>query len=364
MAPGSCRRAPGWRGLVPLGVVGVVVGALLGVGPAGASGHGRVEYDVSVGDSYAAGYQPVADATAHRDTNGFAYQVIDMAKAKGDEFTLRNFACDGATTATILQQAGCSLSAPGPDSESYPGQTQAAAADRFIAHHPGQIGLITVSIGGNDILGCAAAAILIPCVTNALTGIEENLHQLLSGLRAAAGPGVPMVGLTYPDVFLGYDTSQDPAQRNLAVVSEPAFEQVLNPALSTQYTAAGATFVDVTKASGGYIPLTETTRSGSHGVTPVAVTDVCALTYACRLHDVHPTTLGYALIARLIVATLPTHHRSERGTRSWPPRRSDITSPRGWTAATKRSPRRATRSRDQRRTLPGERHEPHNRRSW
>jgi lysophospholipase L1-like esterase len=319
MAPSSHRRARGRRALVPLGVLGVlgvVMSTLLGVGPAGASGHGRVEYDVSVGDSYAAGYQPVASAAAHRDTHGFAYQVIDMAKAKGDDFTLRNFACDGATTATILQQDGCALSAPGPDSESYAGQTQAEAADRFIARHPGQIGLITVSIGGNDILGCAAAAILISCVTDALTGIEDNLRQLLSGLRAAAGPTVPIVGLTYPDVFLGYAKSKDPAQSNLAAVSEPAFEHVLNPALSAQYAAAGATFIDVTRASGGYIPLTETTHSGSHGATPVAVADVCALTYACTLHDVHPTTPGYALIARLIVATLPPRHRGDRHNRS------------------------------------------------
>jgi lysophospholipase L1-like esterase len=316
MAPGPCLRGPGWRALVPLGLLGLMASALLGVGQAGASGNARVEYDVSVGDSYAAGYQPVASANAHRDTHGFAYQVIDMAKAKGDDFALRNFACDGATTETILQQHGCSLSAPGPDTESYAGQTQAAAADRFIADHPGQIGLVTVSIGGNDILGCAAAAILISCVTNALTGIEHNLRQLLSGLRAAAGPTVPIVGLTYPDVFLGLYSSKDPAQRNLATVSVAAFEHFLNPALSDQYAAAGATFIDVTKASGGYIPLTETTLSGPGGATPIAVADVCALTYSCRLQDVHPTTLGYALIARLIVATLPTHHRGEHDNRS------------------------------------------------
>ena len=106
MAPASRRRATGRRALVPLGVLGVVVSTLLGVGPAGAAGHGRVEYDVSVGDSYAAGYQPVASAAAHRDTHGFAYQVIHMAKAKGDDFTLRNFACDGATTAKDGSTAG------------------------------------------------------------------------------------------------------------------------------------------------------------------------------------------------------------------------------------------------------------------
>ena len=108
-----------------------------------------------------------------------------------------------------------------PTRVSYAGQTQAAAADRFIAHHPGQIGLITVSIGGNDILGCAAAAILISCVTDALTGIEANLRQLLSGLRAAAGPAVPIVGLTYPDVFLGLYRRRTRRRENLATVSGP-----------------------------------------------------------------------------------------------------------------------------------------------
>ena len=292
-----------------------VVSTLLGVGPAGASGHGRVEYDVSVGDSYAAGYQPVASATAHRDTHGFAYQVIDMAKAKGDDFILRNFACDGATTATILQQDGCGLSAPGPDSESYADRPRPWRPIASLRDHPGQIGLITVSIGGNDILGCAAAAILISCVTDALTGIEDNLRQLLSGLRAAAGPTVPIVGLTYPDVFLGYAESKDPAQKNLAAVSDP---RRAHPESGPVGPVRGRRrhFRRRHQGQRGVHPVDETTHSGSHGATPVAVADVCALTYACRLHDVHPTTQGYALIARLIVATLPTHHRGDHHNRS------------------------------------------------
>ena len=122
-----------------------------------------------------------------------------------------------------------------------------------------------------------------------------------------AGPSVPIVGLTYPDVFLGLYPSNDPQQKQLAGVSVSGFEHVLNPALASAYAAIGATFIDVTRATGGYIPLTESRPSGSRGSTPVAVADVCALTYFCRLQDVHPTNLGYALIARLIVATLPAH---------------------------------------------------------
>jgi lysophospholipase L1-like esterase len=308
MAAARHPRHSGLRWHITWALATMVTTALLLVGPAGASEKTRPQYDVSLGDSYGAGYQPVASARAGRDTKGFAYQVVGLAEAKGYDFTLRNFACDGATTATIVQQAGCSLTAPGPDSVSYPAQTQAAAADRFIADHPGQIGLITVSIGGNDILGCAAASIFLSCVTNALTALQANLHTLLVGVRAAAGPGVPIVGLTYPDVFLGVYQSKDPEQKELAAVSVSGFEHILNPALASAYAAVGATFLDVTRATGAYIPLTESRRSGSHGSVPVAVAEVCALTYVCRLQDVHPTRAGYALIARLIVATLPAHH--------------------------------------------------------
>jgi lysophospholipase L1-like esterase len=294
--------------LVFLCLTSIIWGALAFSGvPAAASSKPAVDYDVSVGDSYAAGYQPVASATAHRDTHGFAYQVVDLARARGYSFTLRNFACDGATTTSILQQNGCPLPAPGPDAVTYSSRTQTAAADRFIARHRGQVGLITVSIGGNDILGCAAAAIFIPCVTQALTGIEANLHEILAGLRQAAGPTVPIVGLTYPDVYLGLYTSTDPSQKRLALVSIAGFQHLFNPALEAEYSDVGAVFIDVTQGTGAYVPLAETTPwpSAPSGSIPVAVADICVLTYYCQLQDVHPKTRGYRVIARLVVATLP-----------------------------------------------------------
>jgi lysophospholipase L1-like esterase len=268
---------------------------------------GTPDFYVSLGDSYAAGYQPVASAAAHRDAAGLAYQVVRLARVKGYRFTLRNFACDGATSTSLVGQRGCSLPAPGPDSVSYPSLSQAAAADRFVARHRGQVGLVTVSLGGNDILGCAAASIFDACVTAALPTIERNVHLLLTGLRQAAGPGVPIVGITYPDIFLGLYASSDPASKELATASVPVFQNLLNPGLAAEYDAVGGKFVDVTMATGAYTPLSETRPSGSHGTLPVAVADVCALTYACQLQDVHPTDRGYALIARLIVATLPRH---------------------------------------------------------
>jgi hypothetical protein len=266
----------------------------------------QVEYYVSLGDSYAAGNQPVASAWDHKDSHGFAYQVVDLARAKGYRFDLLNFGCGGATTTSVLQQLGCSVDNPGPDTTSYPTQTQAGAASRFISRHRGQIGLVTISIGGNDILACQAAARLLSCATSVLKVVKRNVTVLMASLRHAAGPRVPIVGITYPDIFLGAYLSSAPAQKSLAAISVTEFHRLVNPTLKAAYATSGGQFVDVTKATGAYTPFSETTPYGPYGSVPTAVADVCELTYYCQLQDPHPTTLGYTVIARLIVGTLPS----------------------------------------------------------
>ena len=281
-------------------------GARASVAPAlpAASPATATTYYVSLGDSYAAGYQPLASANAGTDINGFAYQVVGLAAAKGDHFTLENFACDGATTDTLLTQRGCSLAPPGPDVVAYSDKTQAAAAEQFISTHRGQIGLITVSIGGNELLACSAATVVISCARNAAKLITNNLATLLPALRSAAGASVPIVGTTYPDVFLGLYRSKVPSQKKLAILSIQEFRSIFNPALRSSYLAVGARFVDVTAATGAYTPLSQTTADPPFENIPVAVADVCRLTFYCQLQDVHPKKAGYAVIARLIVGTL------------------------------------------------------------
>jgi lysophospholipase L1-like esterase len=264
------------------------------------------DYYLSLGDSYAAGYQPVVAAFDGRDAHGFAYQVVGRAAAKGYHFTLRNYGCSGATTSSILREVGCSQPAAGPDTESYPTESQATAAGRFLSRHKGQIGLITVSIGGNDIIACGEALHPLACFAAAMPGVKRNLTLLLAALRRAAGPTVPIVGLTYPDIFLGLDTSADPTDKADAALSVTGFRHFLNPTLHAAYSAAGGDFVDVTGGTGAYTPWTHTTHTIKYGIIPVAVADVCSLTYFCRNRDAHPTTPGYADIARMILRTLPS----------------------------------------------------------
>ena len=184
--------------------------------------------------------------------------------------------------------------------------------------------------------------------------MEHNLQLLLAGLRQAAGSGVPIVGITYPDVFLGLDRSKDPAQKDLAIVSVPTFEHVLNPALKAQYLAIGGAFVDVTQATGAYIPLT-TTRSGTHPAIPTAVADVCTLTYYCQLQDVHPRTGATPSLRGSSPPPCPGAAEAH-GPGPRPPR--------GGRKGSKRSPRRETNGRPERPTLPTRRRGPHRTRRW
>jgi lysophospholipase L1-like esterase len=261
---------------------------------------------ISLGDSYAAGYQPSGPHSGQTDTNGFAYQIPALAARKGDDLQLVNFGCGGATTTSILHSVGCGQLGPG--ATQYPTETQAAAAEEFLRNHRGKIGLITVSIGGNDVTRCAAAASVVACVTAAVAEIKRNLALLLGGLRSAAGPSVPIVGTTYPDVILGLDLSKQASVRNVAKLSVVAFKDLINPTLEKAYAAVRGDFVDVTAATGAYGSLTRLTDLPPYGRIPLPVARVCELTFFCQYHDIHPRTAGYKIIAELIVATLPVRH--------------------------------------------------------
>jgi lysophospholipase L1-like esterase len=270
--------------------------------PSAAGAAAKSQYYVSLGDSYATGYQPTSKRGGTR--NGFAYQLPGLAAKRGYQLKLVNFGCGGATSTSILMQELTSDAAcKGPGSPRYTG-TQARAAEQFLRANRGRIGLITVSIGGNDIMACARAADPVSCVGTALPKVETNLAALLKRLRAAGGSKVRIVGITYPDVLLGSWVGEN-ADQDLAKLSVVAFKSLINPALKETYEGADGTFVDVTKATGAYTPLEQTTDAPPYGSVPVAVAEVCRLSFYCSVRDIHATTAGYRIIADLVAKTLP-----------------------------------------------------------
>ena len=287
--------------LLPLCLVPLLALASLAVAPTGTAGAVRSQrsptYYVSLGDSYSVGYQPGLGATP-----GYPGYV-----ATKTHLTLANFGCGGATSTSILHAIGCPDVLPHTaGAMTYPTTTQAAAAQAFLTAHRGHIGLITVTIGGNDVTGCATNPNPVSCVVAAANTVKANVTTLAAELRAAAGPRVPIIGSTYPNVILGtYVYPVNPAAAptiNLAKLSVVAFKSIINPALSAAYASSMGKFVDVTAAAGGYVPLTRTVDSTAYGVIPVAVANVCAYTWFCAQGNIHGTTSGYALIGKLIVA--------------------------------------------------------------
>jgi lysophospholipase L1-like esterase len=266
------------------------------------------KFYVSIGDSYAAGYQPSATGgTGVTSTAGFVYQLAKEATIHGSKLDVVNFACSGATTTSLLQQNGCGPGRLGPGAVNYATTTQAKAAIDFITAHRKDVGLVSVSISGNDVTACGAvpAASVASCLTTALVKVKANLHTLLTELRAATGTDIPIVGVTYPDVILGAYVAPGAAGKTLAQLSVTAFKSLINPALKAQYDAIGATFVDVTTATGAYTPFTQTTTFAPYGTVPVAVAKVCQLTWYCQFHNIHPRDGGYQVIADLIKKALP-----------------------------------------------------------
>ena len=259
---------------------------------------------VSLGDSYAAGYQPTAPGVGKTTRNGFAYQVPGLAKPRGYKLELVNFGCGGATTVSLLESKGCAPEALGPGGRSYSGTTQLKAATKYIRAHKQKVALITVSIGGNDVTRCAREAAPIPCVAAAVADINANVGTIAKALRKAAGPKPKLVGITYPDVILGAWVAT-PANQALAAQSVAAFQQFINPGLKKGYAEGKGKFVDVTAATGAYTPLTQLTDLAPYGAIPQAVADVCNLTFYCQFGDIHARTSGYKIIAELIAKALP-----------------------------------------------------------
>jgi lysophospholipase L1-like esterase len=304
--------------LVGLAALPGVSGAAKGAHPA--SKKAPPPYYLSLGDSYSVGYQPNTDGSGGVATAGYTAYV-----AKKEKMQLENFGCGGATTSSIITALGCTESGYGPpaatDAVDYDGLTQEQGALDFIenpANH-GRVGLITISIGGNDVTSCASQPTLtaiLGCVETADTAITTNVTSLVSTLAAALTANgdttAKIAGLTYPDVILGgYVNPGGSSGQTLATASVAAFDDLINPTLRAAYTSVtNGLFVDVTQApyklaSGGDdTPQSITKKLQPYGVIPASVWEICELTYYCTLTNIHANTKGYTFIGKLVVADL------------------------------------------------------------
>jgi lysophospholipase L1-like esterase len=277
---------------------------------ANATAGARTRYYLSLGDSLAQGMQPRSAGITVNTDEGYADQLYATEQPRIQGLKLVKLGCGGETTTSFLTGSGNSLA---PLLGCNPaGGSQMAAAERFLRahHHSGDVALLTLDIGANDVVGCASGANLnISCVTRGVDHIVANLPRIMRRLRRAAGRGVAMASMTLYDPFLQlYLTPEDQSEALLI----NGYANNLNRSLDHIYRAGRFRVAHVDEAFRTYDTSATTTLPGQPKPVPVAVAEVCRLTWMCAPApfgpNIHPNVRGYAVIAQAFAAALGSLH--------------------------------------------------------
>jgi lysophospholipase L1-like esterase len=257
-----------------------LMAVLTGPSIATADDTNAVHYYVSLGDSLAASSQPNGD-----DIHGYAEQLYASLKATDPKLKLVKLGCGGETTASMIFSNPCG----------YPHGSQLDEAVSFLHAHSEFVSLVTIDIGGNDVLLCVFD-LDQGCLDAALPSVASNLATIVSRLREAAGPDVPIVGMNYYDPFLAFWFSNPTA----AQTTEQMVVQ-FNDVLGSVYGAAGDPLADVETA------FSTTDWTLVDGI-PLNVLQICQWTWMCDPTygpDPDVNTAGDGVIAQAFEQVLP-----------------------------------------------------------
>jgi lysophospholipase L1-like esterase len=270
-----------------------LMAVLTGPSIATADDTNAVHYYVSLGDSLAASFQPNGD-----DTHGYAEQLYASLVAADPKLELVKLGCGGESTVSMRfgsQDPTVVLSCGTPRYYKhvlYPKGTQLAEAVSFLQAHKDKVALVTIDIGANDLARLDAQGNVVNCLlepagcATQTARMVENLSAILADLRAAAGPDVPIVAMSYYDVFAPLCVS-DPSQLFVCGRVDD-----FNATLVDTYAAAGDPVADVA----GAFENDNLVNCAAH---------VCDWTWFCALGDVHANTAGYGVIAAAFEQVLP-----------------------------------------------------------
>jgi lysophospholipase L1-like esterase len=256
---------------------------------------GHAKYVLVLGDSIAAGTQPLhpipleaggvgqPEDYINRSGEGYGDQLVAQLNAEGAKLKLVNLACYYETTEQMISGGGLC---------SYPHGSQLDEAVQFLHAHGDHVQAVVISIGANDMnFGCPAND--LACYMQQLAVAGDNLGTILSQLRAED-----------EDVKIGVTNYW-----NVNLIwwfASPALAELANtimwaPVAATLASASapyGATIVDTQAAFHTY-----DFTPGPDGI-PINVALYCADTWMCSWNDVHPNANGYALIADTVRAAL------------------------------------------------------------
>jgi len=255
-------------------------------------------YYLALGDSLSRGVQPDASGASVETGDGYPDLVYGALRRSHPGLKLVKLGCPGETTATMIKGGICH----------YQGGSQLAAAVAFLRDHrdlrdhstqgsQGRVLLVTIDIGANDPEQCGAQpglTQLAKCAVKDIPSAVTRLSTIMTRLKAAAGPEVRIVGMTYYLPALAEWHDGLPGQ----VIARAAerLAAVYNHMLSNVYTSSRARVANVFGAFE-----TSDFSAGPQNV-PRNVARLCQWTWACaappRGPNQHANQAGYQVIAR------------------------------------------------------------------
>jgi lysophospholipase L1-like esterase len=253
---------------------------------------GPASYYLALGDSLSQGVQPDAAGVAVETGQGYPDQVYAALRPSRPALRLVKLGCQGETTSTMINGGICR----------YPGGSQLADATAFLRAHRGHVFLITIDIGANDTEDCGnqhGLSEITSCLEGDIPRLVSNLTTIMARLRAAAGPNVRIVGMTYYLPALAEWLNGTPGQA-VALLAE-RLAVGYNAVLGQVYTTFGGRVANVFGAF-------DTSNFGDQvtvpgvGKVPRNVALICQWTWQCaappRGPNQHANSTGYGVIAR------------------------------------------------------------------
>jgi lysophospholipase L1-like esterase len=294
------RRVLVWATMVAaLMVVPAVAAAATGAAKSPAKPGPTPRYYVALGDSLSQGMQPDAKGLTVDTDDGYVDDIGAWALKRIPTLQVIKLGCGGDTTTSLLTGKGNDAAAKALHCDRQGGSQLAAAVSFLKSHHAaGEVPLITIDIGANDVDGCVTATNLSACLAAGLNTIKVNTPKILNTLRKAAPKGTKLIAMNLYDPVLGgyFAPSTDPLHA-LALAS-PALTETVNATIDTASKAAGFKVADV----GTAFHTTDTTPVTWEGQTiPADVAYVCSWTWACQTPpsgpNIHANRNGYQVIA-------------------------------------------------------------------
>ena len=278
---------------LPLAVVAVIAALSACSGPAPSSPHPQAMavpamYYLALGDSLSQGVQPNAAGVSVMTGDGYPDLVYAALHPSRPGLKLVKLGCPGETTTSMINGGICR----------YRGGSQLAAAVAFLQAHRGRVLLVTLDIGANDPEQCGGRPglkALATCAVKDIPSAVTHLATIMDRLKAAAGPGVRIVGMTYYLPALAEWHSGLPG--HMVAWAAEKLAVTYNRLLTRVYVKSGARVANVFGAF-------ETSDFGTpaNSSVPRNVARLCQWTWACatppRGPNQHANQAGYEVIAR------------------------------------------------------------------